>query len=787
MALANVGCALARNPKLSKPVLVVDWDLEAPGLHRYFRKQVSSAFHGDDGSFNQALGLIDLFVELRDRLPPDDGPSKAKLDFAAAASLLEKFPLADYVIETDIPQLHLLKAGRFDEYYARKIATFEWAALYRSSPHLLKAFAAQLARNYSFVLIDSRTGLTDTSGICTMLMPEVLVAVFTPNRQSLLGLVDLVREAALYRAASDDLRPLLVYPLPSRIESLEPALRQSWRYGDPSADVPSFQRLFEQTFKEIYDLSACDLSSYFDEVQIQHVPSFAYGEEIALLVEKISDRFSLTQSYLRLSARLEKGEPPWASPSSAEETIEPGIALGDRANQFLAQHPGAEDALKRIMTHKLATVRDDGEPMRRRALRAEFSDEEWRLVSELSDDPSRLLVTATTEAGETYAEVAHEAIFRSWDKLKGWITSEREFLAWRSGLEASRRAWQKTPERDKNDTLLRGLPLTQAQSWLAERSEDIPDADRVFIVESQKGARRRKHRVQALVGLLFAATALGFAAWWNQEWLKEEIYAMANVSALTTAQERALKAGDSIKECVDCPEMIVAPAGHFMMGSPPDQGNFGERPQHEVTIAKPFAVAKFELTFDAWDACADHGDCVTRVIDNGWGRGRRPTINVSWDDAQTYVKWLSRITGKGYRLLSEAEYEYAARAGTQTVYPWGDDIKLDGKAMANCKGCGSQWDGKETAPVGSFVANGFGFYDMVGNVWSWTEDCWNATYQGAPADGSAWTTGDCTTHVLRSGSWTDVPDLLRSAARIGNATGSRTFSLGFRVARTLSP
>ena len=157
------------------------------------------------------------------------------------------------------------------------------------------------------------------------------------------------------------------------------------------------------------------------------------------------------------------------------------------------------------------------------------------------------------------------------------------------------------------------------------------------------------------------------------------------------------------------------PAGRFMMGSPEGQGNDSERPQHEVTIAKPFAVAKFELTFDEWDACAAHGDCAPHVSDSGWGRGRRPAINVSWDDAQTYVKWLSRITGKAYRLLSEAEYEYAARAGTQTQYPWGDDIKLNGKAMANCNGCGSQWDGKQTAPVGSFAAN-----RLVSTTWSAT-------------------------------------------------------------------
>ena len=158
--------------------------------------------------------------------------------------------------------------------------------------------------------------------------------------------------------------------------------------------------------------------------------------------------------------------------------------LVERADRFLAERPGAEDAIRRILTLKLATVREDGEPTRRREFRAEFSDEEWRLVSELSGYPNRLLVTATTEAGETYAEVAHEAIFRRWGKLKEWIAAEREFLAWRSGLEAARRAWEKTPDKDKNDALLMGFALKQAQSWLAERKAEIPKADQDFIVRS---------------------------------------------------------------------------------------------------------------------------------------------------------------------------------------------------------------------------------------------------------------------------------------------------------------
>ena len=147
-------------------------------------------------------------------------------------------------------------------------------------------------------------------------------------------------------------------------------------------------------------------------------------------------------------------------------------------------------------------MREDGEPTRRRASRSEFSDEEWRLVSELADHPNRLLVTATPEGGETYAEVAHEAIFRRWDKLREWIAAEREFLAWRSGLEAARHAWQSAPDKSKGDALLMGFALTQAQRWYAKRAKDIPAADCALILQSRKAAQLRKLRVQALVGVL---------------------------------------------------------------------------------------------------------------------------------------------------------------------------------------------------------------------------------------------------------------------------------------------
>ena len=244
--------------------------------------------------------------------------------------------------------------------------------------------------------------------------------------------------------------------------------------------------------------------------------------------------------------------------------------------------------------------------------------------------------------------------------------------------------------------------------------------------------------------------------------------------------------GSVFRDCPHCPEMAAVPSGSFMMGAPPsEEGRWSvEDPRHRVAIGAPFAVGVCPVTFDEWDACASAGGCGGyRPDDEGWGRGRRPVINVSWDDAQSYAAWLSRETGEAYRLLSESEWEYAARAGTETRYWWGDDI---GCNCANCDGCGSRWDDDRTAPVGSFAANGFGLHDIHGNVWEWVQDCWNDSYAGAPGDGSARESGICSVRVIRGGSWNNDPRLLRAAARLRLVAGNRYIVAGFRVARTLA-
>jgi formylglycine-generating enzyme required for sulfatase activity len=258
---------------------------------------------------------------------------------------------------------------------------------------------------------------------------------------------------------------------------------------------------------------------------------------------------------------------------------------------------------------------------------------------------------------------------------------------------------------------------------------------------------------------------------------------IAGLSFLAAARAQAPPA--PFRDCAECPEMIAIPAGAFTMGSNVESGpyhNSTEKPQRSVSVPA-FLLGKYEVTFDEWDACVAAQGCTHRPGDRGWGRGRRPVILVSWEDAKQYVDWLSRKTGKAYRLTSEAEWEYAARGGTTTHFWWGD---APGRNNANCFGCGSQWDDRQTAPVGSFPPNPFGLHDLLGNAKEWVEDCWvTNSYSGAPSDGSAWVSGPCKLRMLRGGSFMTGSNASRAASRSLEHPGERrNFHIGFRVARS---
>lgn len=254
--------------------------------------------------------------------------------------------------------------------------------------------------------------------------------------------------------------------------------------------------------------------------------------------------------------------------------------------------------------------------------------------------------------------------------------------------------------------------------------------------------------------------------------------AMSGADA-AAAQEPEAAFSDAMRDGDRGPEMVVIPAGSFEMGCVSGEECYDdELPVHTVTISRPFAVSRYEITFEDYDRFGG----ANQVDDEGWGRGRQPVVNVSWHDAKEYVAWLSSQTGQTYRLLTEAEWEYVARAGSTTQFTWGSQI---GQENASCGGCATEWDFYQPAPVGSFAPNAFGLHDMHGNVWEWVEDCWNENYEDAPSDGNAWLSGDCSRRILRGGSYDDFHYDLRSAVRFANAPDDHTRSLGFRVARTL--
>lgn len=255
--------------------------------------------------------------------------------------------------------------------------------------------------------------------------------------------------------------------------------------------------------------------------------------------------------------------------------------------------------------------------------------------------------------------------------------------------------------------------------------------------------------------------------------------ALFGAFALSSAVAADPKPGDSFWDCEGCPEMVVVPAGSFVMGA--DSRYAAEKPPHDVTIAAPFAISRFEVTFNQWQDCREAGGCEKDPDDHKWGKGIRPVVNINWSDAAAYTEWLSRKTGFTYRLPTEAEWEYAARGGTDTEYWWGDE---PGLSNANCRNCGPEIT-HETYPVGSFDANPFGLYDVHGNVWEWVQDCWNPNHVDAPADGSARLTGNCMFRVTRSGSWYYVNTNARAAYRSKYPAKAFSYGIGIRVVREI--
>lgn len=354
MALSNIAVLLARRENASVPVLMLDWDMEAPGLHHYFEQH------------EERPGVLEFFEACRQQLERisletagarADGQARGREDgghneggrkdgggegAALAQRVLDAIDWQQYVVRVDQGSpLYLMRAGRFDASYSERLAQMRWDQLFDTCPALFRCFADTLARHFRYVLVDSRTGRTDSAGICTTLLPKKLVVVFTPNRQSLEGVDALVTRAIEYRRShEDEQRPLLVYPLPSRIEMGDGAQRAEWRRGDVRKGIAGFQPMFERLLRSSYGLPQIALDSYFDEVQLQQTKTFAYGEQLAVRIDQGGDRFSLTRTFEAFLQWLTGGYFPWQS--SREIAL---LAAIGEARQALQLEPGRAVAL----------------------------------------------------------------------------------------------------------------------------------------------------------------------------------------------------------------------------------------------------------------------------------------------------------------------------------------------------------------------------------------------------------------------------------------------------------
>jgi formylglycine-generating enzyme required for sulfatase activity len=417
------------------------------------------------------------------------------------------------------------------------------------------------------------------------------------------------------------------------------------------------------------------------------------------------------------------------------------------------------DRLAQIFRSLVNIKSEDAPPTRNRPRLADLPPELRESIDVLVN--SRLLHTEG-EGEDSTLSISHEKLFEAWPALREFINANKRALIDQALLESRARRWD-----DSGRPWLRRLlsPLEQREF----RHCVVSNLSKDYVSASW---RWRTLPFCAAGGFIIVASFVGVGAWLNER------ASIQYAASIVLARSGFVQVPDPKDD------MVEISAGTFEQGDVNGRGDPDERPVRRVTI-RPFKIAKYEVTFAEYDRFVELTGS-RRPRDFDWGRGKRPVVDVSWEDATAYAKWLSWARGTRYRLPTESEWEYAARAGTRTEYWWGDSM---GKGQANCRGCGTQWDSKQTAPVGSFKANGFGLHDTAGNVREWVEDCWHANYTGAPTDGRAWKEENgrqCFLRVFRGGSWHDLPEFLRSWSRNGFPAGGGNDGIGFRLAQELN-
>jgi formylglycine-generating enzyme required for sulfatase activity len=452
-----------------------------------------------------------------------------------------------------------------------------------------------------------------------------------------------------------------------------------------------------------------------------------------------------------------------------------------------ALSPRLDELGRSTFVPALVQINDQGAAIRKTPSWASFGNESQSLLEHF--DRWRLVVRKGREElhGGT-VEVAHEALFRDWTRLQSWLLPERARLETLRCLHVDAVAWGR---QGGNPAYLnhRGERLAEAEELATHAgfSAQIGFDELAYLRAcrtAERARRKQECRRKALVAALSAILITVGMIWWNQASIRRQYYWYRMGPIRLTednARKYAAQPGRVFAECrMDCPTLVVVQPGQFVMGATTVEDNSESRPPRVVTFVKSFAVGRSELTFAQWDRCAAAGACKEVKDLEGWGRGDRPVNHVSWDDAQQYVLWLSRMTGAKYHLLTEAQWEYAARAGTTGPYSFDEkteDIQEYAWLSLNSEGM--------THPVNGRRANPFGVHDMYGNVSEWCQDSWHDTYEGnPPTDGGEWIGGDSSFHVIRGGAWDSSPRFARSAYRSKHPTADDNASnLGFRVAR----
>ena len=473
-------------------------------------------------------------------------------------------------------------------------------------------------------------------------------------------------------------------------------------------------------------------------------------------------------------------------------------ALDDALRQ--AGAAGSEENLRKLIVPGLTTWDPEANAAKRLVAReSDLLAGPRAVLKPLADAMvAQRLLTRGAEGegrGAVTLEVAHEALLRR-KPIEGWLAEEKDSLKLRDDVLREAKEWESRGK--QADFVRRGTRLESAIDLAGQPAFAAAMAPAgAYLAAGRRlekaGRRRARFFLLSIFTLMSGVIALLLARMYEHQ-LNGLIFRYARAHPVSNEAALALPKRQPFWDCAKtetdysahCPAMVVIPAGEFMMGSPDNEEDRSndEGPRYKVSFRAPLAVAMHDVTFDQYDACAAAGGCKDAAADLGWGRDKRPVINVNWHNAQEYAAWLSAMTGQTYRLLTEAEWEYAARAGTQTRYYWGDEI---GNGNANCDGCGSQWDKKQTAPVGSFKPNPFGLYDMHGNVWQWVQDCYVDNYKEAPNDGRAVTENEGCNRAVRGGSWILNPQYSRAAFRNRLEPDFRFNFLGFRVARVLFP